>query len=303
MLFAYPRVVVQKHESGDVKLPFLMRNIFERLQGLNMQMHPTANAYDLWRDLEYQERITGDNQKLTALGAWMRKAGSHIARLAMAIHAMECGIDPRKNTQVLTEETMAFAIDLYHYSKQSYEFMLNQGSDSEDVGAILSKVMSKANQLGGLTAREACQFVKSIGTAAKAQRKQASAYALDLFSILVEQGKGTFEQHGRTKKFIPVLHQSQNQTPVSTVDEPIEDIESEEPIPTSTVEATSEIFDDVSVDHETPKKTADSTNGRNKTEPIDTPEPDSTPPNGQSIEPDSTQAVPASRKPWMYSPS
>jgi hypothetical protein len=308
MLFAYPRVVVQKHESGDVKLPCLMRNIFERLQGLNMQMRPTANAYDLWRDLEYQERITGDKQKLTALGAWMRKAGSHIARLAMAVHALECGIDSRKNTQVLTEETMAFAIDLYHYSKQSYEFMLNQGSDSEDVGAILSKVVSKANQLGGLTAREACQFIKGISTAAKASRKTPSAYALDMFSILVEQGKGTFEKAGKTKKFIPSLHQSQNTATVSTVDEPIEDIELEDDSPTSTVETTPEVFDGAAVDHEAPEKTADSPNGGATAKTLDTPKPESssnpTQSNGhQPIEPDNAQAVSVSRKPWMYSPS
>jgi hypothetical protein len=307
ILFAYPQVLIEKHNSGEVKLPYLMRNVYERLQGLNMQMKPDTGAYELWRDTEYLERLKGDRQKFPAFGAWMRKAGNHIARLAMAVHALECGIDPRKNTQVLTEETMAFAIDLYHYSKDSYEFMLNQGDDSEDVGAILSKVMSKANQLGGLTAREACQFIKGIGTAAKACRKTPSAYALDMFSILVEQGKGTFEKMGKTKKFIPVLHQSQNTATVSTVDEPIEDIELEDGLPTSTVEATRDVFDDVVVDHETPEKTSDPTNGQNKTEPIDTPEPEPSPnptqSNGhQPIEPDNTQPVSASRKPWMYSP-
>jgi hypothetical protein len=311
ILFAYPKVVIEKHTPGDVKLPFFMRNVFERLQGLNMDMRPSAEAYELWRETENFEKLRAEHQRYPAFAAWMRKSTGHIARLAIAVHALECGIDPRKNTQVLTEETMIFAIDLYRYSKQSYEFMLNQGNDSEDVGAILSKVVSKANQLGGLTAREACQFIKGIGTAAKACRKTPSAYALDMFSILVEQGKGTFEKVGRTKKFIPVLHQSQNQATVSTPSEVIEDIELEDDLPTSTVEATPEVLDDVVVDHEVPEEPSDSPNGKTTANPSDTstntPEPesspDSTPRNGhQSIEPDNAQPVAATRKPWMYSP-
>jgi hypothetical protein len=311
ILFAYPKVVIEKHSPGEVKLPFLMRNIFERLQCLNMDMRPSSEAYELWRNVEHTERLRAEHQRYPAFAAWMRKATGHVARLSIAVHALECGIDPRKNTQVITEESMTFAIDLYRYSKQSYEFMLNQGNDSEDVGAILSKVLSKANQLGGLTAREACQFIKGIGTAAKACRKTPSAYALDMFSILVEQGKGTFEKVGRTKKFIPVLHQSQNQATVSTVDEIIEDIELEDGLPTSTVEATPEVFDDYP---EEPRQAEEPMHPPTREAepqpsklPIDAPKTtakdDRPTPNGKHpIEPDSAQPETATRKPFRWSP-
>jgi Protein of unknown function (DUF3987) len=206
VMLAYPGVVIDRHRRGEVKLPFLMQGIYEHLQNANMQVRPEDAAYELWDEAQYQARLNAERQSSGAIAAWMRKMPDHLGRMAFAIHALECGCNSSKSTQVLTLETMRFAVELCRYSLESYRYMLEQGTDSQDVDSVVSKVLGKANQLGGLTARDAVKLVKSIGTLAKENKKTASAMALDIFSVLVEQGKGTFDQCGKTKKFIPILH-------------------------------------------------------------------------------------------------
>jgi hypothetical protein len=206
VMLAYPEVVIDRHRQGEVKLPFLMRSIYERLGQLNMDVRPQDAAYELWNDAQTQARLNAERQSSGAIGAWMRKMPGHLGRMAFAIHALECGMNSSKQTQILTLETMRFAVELCRYSLESYRYMLQQGTDSQDVESVVSKILGKANQLGGLTAREAVQYIKPLTGLAKENKKTPTSMALDLFSVLVEEGKGSFIQSGKTKKFIPTLH-------------------------------------------------------------------------------------------------
>jgi Protein of unknown function (DUF3987) len=231
VMLAYPGVVIDRHKEGQVKLPFLMRSIYEHLQNANMQVTPERAAYELWNEAQYQARLNAEKQSSGAIAAWMRKMPGHLGRMAFAIHALECGCNGGKQTQTLTLETMRFAVELCRYSLESYRYMLQQGTDSQDVESVVSKILGKANQLGGLTVREAVQYIKPLTGLAKENKKTPSSMALDLFSVLVEQGKGSFIQTGKTKKFIPTLHlspvkpqeDSEKSSTLTTVAETIKD--------------------------------------------------------------------------------
>jgi len=132
----------------------------------------------------------------------------------------------------LTLETMQRAIVYWEYCRACYERVLSTGADSSSIQSVLTKVLDKAIEMSGLSAREANQYVNAIAAAAKESGRTPTAYAYDLFSQLVEAGKGRVEQVGKTRKFIPLIcldPESQKVTTLTTVDESI-DVPEELPV-------------------------------------------------------------------------
>jgi Protein of unknown function (DUF3987)/Bifunctional DNA primase/polymerase, N-terminal/Primase C terminal 2 (PriCT-2) len=206
MLFWYPQVFIERHKQGDVYLPVMLRKAYDNARSFSFNSCNASDAaYELWDTTVYQARLEAEKLKSSnpALSVWMKKSFGHLGRIAHCVHLLECSFNPEKNTAEITIETMEFALAIYNYCRESYEFMLNQGMESTDVQAILTKIMDKARAMDGLSAREACQYIRAIGNAAKEMKRSPNAYALDLFSQLCEMGKGSFKAVGKTKKFIP----------------------------------------------------------------------------------------------------
>jgi Protein of unknown function (DUF3987) len=223
ILFSLPREINQKHNPGYCVLRDRLPHFFQSAEALNLgTVAISEEAYQLWRDKEKAARDEGCTCGNGALDAWLHKAAGHIGRLALQIHAIECIENPQKDRSVLSEETMRRAIVLWTYFKQCYEYVLNTGANSSNTQVLLTKVLDKATEMNGLTAREAYQYIGAIAKVAKDANRTPTAYANDLFSQLVQQGRGQMIQSGRTKKFMPL---------VCMTAKPVEEIPEEEYTP------------------------------------------------------------------------
>jgi len=233
ILFTMPRVINSKHNAGYCELSDYLPVFFTLIENLNLgTVGISRDAYLLWRDKEYAARQYAHTCGSGALDAWLHKASGHLGRIAINLHVFECVEDPLKNRDILTLETMQRAIVYWEYCRACYERVLSTGADSSSIQSVLTKVLDKAIEMSGLSAREANQYVNAIASAAKESGRTPTAYAYDLFSQLVEAGKGRVEQVGKTRKFIPLIcldPESQKVTTLTTVDESI-DVPEELPV-------------------------------------------------------------------------
>lgn len=238
ILFVMPREIHQKHKIGYCELSQYLPGFYTTVENLDLgTIRIDRAAYILWREKEFEARQMGRICGNGAMDAWLHKAPGHIGRIALGLHVIDCVEDPSKDPRTLTADTMRRAILFWEYCRACYDQILNTGASTSEIQVVLTKVLDKAIDMGGLSAREANQYVGAIATRAKEAGRTPTAYAYDLFSQLVEAGKGKVIQSGRTRKFIPLVCLSPDEqiaggiAPESIAPPPVDDDEVPDEMP------------------------------------------------------------------------
>jgi len=178
-------------------------SIYQAIQDLKLGIvEPTEETYKLWNDERYTAEMEAKDHPIASVKAWLRKFSGHVSRIALALHAIECIYDTKKDKAVLTEETMTKALKFAHFYRQQFEIIQAQSVEPSNLSGYLIKIWDMANNKNnGVTCRDVLRNFPALNKTAKDAKRKSSDIVLDLFAQLSERGKGRVEETGKTRKF------------------------------------------------------------------------------------------------------
>ncbi len=168
-----------------------------------------------------------------AIDSWMKKLVSQMLRIALLLHCIEGHFDKRRQIDEIQEDTILRAVSFAKYYADTYQSLLEvaQAETTVDLGAIMMRLWDEARQKDGLTARDAYRAITPLQKLAKEAGVSASTYTNNLFSELVEQGKGELrrdERNSRITRFYALL-----EAPTTSPDDDRTELQPISDLPTS----------------------------------------------------------------------
>jgi hypothetical protein len=151
------------------------------------------------------------NTSMPAIRAWMFKLPSHLLRIALGLHLIECYHDPSRPLWTLQKDTLERAVLFAQYYRSTFHIVQTTAVDTADISAILLQIWDKAvtRHPEGISTRDAYREIKNIQYLAKEAGRPVASYTADLFGKLTEMGKGSVVKQGRLIKFVANLNPSQ----------------------------------------------------------------------------------------------
>lgn len=186
------------------KLPSLYTWI-EQLGATTIKLSKGADRYytKIYNEIGEQAWATPSG----AVRAWMFKLPTHVLRIAMALHIIECYYDQNRPFGELQKETLERAVLFAQYYRSSFHVIQETTTHSDDMSSILLKIYDAAAKKhpSGLTPRDAYRNIRALVSRAKECGRDAGAYTVELFYKLEEMGKGTVVKNNRSVKFVAYL--------------------------------------------------------------------------------------------------
>jgi len=227
-LFAIPKEGTAKRSRGKQLLPMILPPLYQSIADADFgEIRPTDAAADLYDDA--YEYYGNEARKCQHAGirAWLRKLSAQVGRIALGLHIIECAFNETKRADVLTAETMERAIAFANYYRASFEWLQENAAESADISSILTRIWDKGLTENGITPRDAYRANRALSEKAKEMNRTAAAYTIDLFTRLVELGRGRIERNGRHIRFYSIP--ATNTKNVATVCHEAETIDQGEP--------------------------------------------------------------------------
>lgn len=152
-----------------------------------------AECAELWAtQTEYYMNTKVANKPLQY---WLRKAPSHLGRVALALHAIECHYDDSKAHSELTADTLARAIGIIGIAADNVAMLTNSLNATADgttqvMAAIVKKLQGSPK---GMTPRQIVQYIRSVRSAAKLEGLTSTVYTRKLLKSMRAKGLVRFD--------------------------------------------------------------------------------------------------------------
>jgi hypothetical protein len=207
-LIANPKPRKPKRVKGYRHLSDKLPHLYDWLRNRPETVIKLSNSADSYYDNLYNQ--IGEQAFETsqpAIRAWMYKLPSHLLRIALALHLIECYHDENRDFGELQKDTLSRAVLFAQYYRSAFHVVQETTSDSDDISSVLLKIWDAAatKHPDGITTRDAYRNIKAIQYRAKDMGRDTSAYTAELFGMLSARGRGRVIKNGRTIKFIALI--------------------------------------------------------------------------------------------------
>ncbi|WP_013325765.1 DUF3987 domain-containing protein [Gloeothece verrucosa] len=210
-LYAIPQVCKPKRVKGYCQLSDILPPLYDWLENCptgSVRLSRDADKY--YTDLVEILGEKAETHQSPAIRAWLRKLSTQILRIALGIHLVDCYFDKTKNIWVLQLDTLERAVEAGRYYSQAMEVVQEKVGNSENMSSILLKIWDMSvNVPEGVTPRDIYRNIKAISKRAVECGRSVGAYTIELFSKLVEMGKGIIEKNGRIVRFKAIINPPQ----------------------------------------------------------------------------------------------
>lgn len=216
-LFAVPQMRKKRYCKGYCKLSDNLPQFYNWLNSANanatiVSLTPDAQSYfaKLVNDIGDQiEQISHPG-----IRTWMNKVDTHILRIALALHLIECYYKQSKDIKSLTIDTLKRAVAFAQYYRNAFHILQEKVSPSDDIASILLQIRDEAlrKHPDGISARDVYRNSRPIQNRAKSAGREPSAYVLDLFEKMQQLGYGEVVRKGRTVRFVTFKNQTEEKT-------------------------------------------------------------------------------------------
>ncbi len=213
-LYAVAPVKKALRVKGYCQLSDILPDLYQWLDNIPTGMVKLSPAADRhYTNLVEQIGDLAEIEPTQAIRAWMRKLPGQLLRIALGLHLLECYFDRNKNLWLLEVDTLDRAVEAGRYYRSAFQVVQEKVADSDSISSILLKIWDLAvTSPEGITPRDAYRAIKAIARRAAAVGRKIGAYAVHLFTTLVEMGKGIIEKKGRSIRFFAHLNPSQQST-------------------------------------------------------------------------------------------
>jgi hypothetical protein len=182
---------------------------------------PTDEADDLFTEIV--ETFGNERPPIAAARPWLRKLAGQTARLAIAIHAVECYYNRQKHISILTRDTLERAYWMAQQYKHHFYHLIGVTA-SNGLSGILAQIQERAAaHPEGIAIRSLYQGIKKIRQYAKLESIPIGRYTLKLCEELASMGYGEVTQVGKSKIYIPNSSPApQSRSPVTVSPESVD---------------------------------------------------------------------------------
>jgi Protein of unknown function (DUF3987) len=204
-LIATPKLQKMKRTKGRCQLADILPALYDWLENCPMGSIKLSKESDsLYDHLYNQIGEQAYKESHRAVRAWMSKLPSHLLRIALVLHLIECFFEADRNFWEIQKDTLSRAVLFAQYYQSAFHVIQETTTDSDDMSSILLKIWdaAAAKPSEGITPREAYRNIKAIQHRAKAASREVGVYTIELFYKLQEMGKGQVVKSGRSIKFI-----------------------------------------------------------------------------------------------------
>ncbi|ACK74138.1 Primase 2 (plasmid) [Gloeothece citriformis PCC 7424] len=206
-LYAIPQVCKPKRVKGYCQLNDILPELYDWLSNCptgSVKLSREADNY--YTHLVEFLGEKAESHPNPAIRAWMRKLSTQVLRIALGLHLVDCYFDRSKNIWVLQLDTLERAMEAGRYYSSAFEVIQEKVGNSENISSILLKIWDMSlNVPEGVTPRDIYRAIKVIGKRAVEMGRSVGAYTIELFTKLVEMGKGIIEKNGRTVRFKGII--------------------------------------------------------------------------------------------------
>ncbi|MBA3920198.1 MAG: DUF3987 domain-containing protein [Nostocaceae cyanobacterium] len=204
-LFAVPSERKKKYTSGKCQLSSSLPALYEWLENLNpetVKIAPDAQNY-----FAKLVGVIGDQiEQVSHAGirTWMNKLDTHILRIALVLHLIECFYSPANDITTLSLATLKRAVAFAEYYRSSFHILQEKVTCSDDIASIMLQIHTAAlnKHPDGIGARDVHRASRPIQHRAKAAGREAGAYVVDLFEKMASMGYGEVVRKGRSVRFL-----------------------------------------------------------------------------------------------------
>ncbi|WP_414528455.1 DUF3987 domain-containing protein [Nodularia chucula] len=206
-LFAVPEQRKKKYVPGAYcRLKDRLPVLYEWLDNLTeqtVQIAPDAQKYFA----KIVDSIGDQIEQISHAGirTWMNKLDTHILRIALALHLIECFYSPSTtDIKTLSLATLKRAVTFAQYYRSAFHILQEKISTSDDIASIMLQIHAAAlsKHPDGISARDVYKDSRPIQNRAKAALREAGAYVADLFEKMAQMGYGSVVRKGRSVRFI-----------------------------------------------------------------------------------------------------
>jgi Protein of unknown function (DUF3987)/Bifunctional DNA primase/polymerase, N-terminal len=206
-LFAMPEQRKKKYVTGAVcRLKDRLPLLYEWLDNLTTQtvkIAPDAQNYFAL----IVDSIGDQIEQISHAGirTWMNKLDTHILRIALALHLIECFYSPSTtDIKTLSLATLKRAVTFAQYYRSTFHILQEKISTSDDIASIMLQIHAAAisKHPDGISARDVYKDSRPIQNRAKGAGREAGAYVADLFEKMAQMGYGEVVRKGRSVRFI-----------------------------------------------------------------------------------------------------
>jgi hypothetical protein len=206
-LFAVPEERKKQYIPGAYcRLSDHLPALYEWLDNLTpetVKIAPDAQKY-----FAKLVNIIGDQiEQISHAGirTWMNKLDTHILRIALALHLIECYYSPSTtDIKTLSLATLKRAVVFAQYYRSAFHILQEKVSTSDDIASIMLQIHAAAlsKHPDGISARDVYKDSRSIQSRAKSAGREVGAYVVDLFEKMTQMGYGEVVRKGRSVRFI-----------------------------------------------------------------------------------------------------
>ncbi len=234
-LFAVPSERKKKYTSGKCQLSDRLPALYEWLENLNpetVKIAPDAQNY-----FAKLVGVIGDQiEQVSHAGirTWMNKLDTHILRIALVLHLIECFYSPSTDLKTLSLATLKRAVAFAQYYRSAFHTLQEKVSCSDDIASIMLQIHTAAisKHPDGIGARDVHRASRPIQARAKAAGREAGAYVVDLFEKMASMGYGEVVRKGRSVRFVAFNKPIVENKNISVDSADNSQIEPQEPTPT-----------------------------------------------------------------------
>ena len=229
-LFAVPKPMKKQAPIGEYQfceLSDTLPVLYNWLQGRNSQENIVSLSSDAKQLFKKFVNNLGDQIEQTSKASirnWLNKADTHLLRICLILHLLECHYSDKKNLVTIEYETLARAIKLVQYYRSSFTILQEKVSPTDDIASIMLQIVDEARKASpdGVSTRDIYRK-RHIANKAKAQGRKPQDYVLDLFERMAELDYGHVVRKGKSVRFIASINS------VSNIDIETDDNDDNEP--------------------------------------------------------------------------
>jgi len=230
-LFAVPQMRKKRYCKGYCKLSDVLPHLYNWLNSANSIATTIKLAPDAQKYFANLVNTIGDQiEQISHPGirTWMNKVDTHILRIALSLHLIECYYKQPKDIKSLTLDTLKRAVAFAQYYRSAFHILQEKVSPSDDIASILLQIRDEAlrKHPDGISARDVYRNSRPIQNRSKSAGREPSAYVVDLFEKMQQLGYGEVVRKGRTVRFVAIKNQAE-ENPDKGVDSADNDLNSE----------------------------------------------------------------------------
>ena len=205
-LFACPSAREPKSAHGFCQLSEFLPTLYnwlDRWQPGDIRLE--ATALQKYREFDVRMQRLAQQSETTAVRTWIRKLPSHLLRIVLSLHCLECYFEPARPKYIIQLSTLNRGIEAAKYYLNSFQLIQEKVADVESVSSQLAKLWDKVNSTPqGLTPRDFYRNNKILQRLAKYAGQKINEYTIELFRQLDSTGKARLEQVGRSIRLYPI---------------------------------------------------------------------------------------------------